>query len=123
MTIQVSYLRYQITLMVAFFKIRVAGSNRKKNQLQVPENSVIVGDDAFSLKEYMMKPYTRQVNQCLKERVYNYRHCCARRIVENAFGILASRFRIFQRVIDLKTEKVVKIVKADSVLHNWIMKK
>lgn len=71
----------------------------------------------------MIKPYPRRVNQCLKERVYNYRHCRARRIVENTFEILASRFRIFQRVIDLKAEKVVKIVKAACALHNWIRKK
>lgn len=95
----------------------------ENNQLDLPENSVILGDDAFPLKDYMMKPYPRRVNQCLKERVYNYRHCRARRIVENAFGILASRFRIFLRVIDLEPEKVVKIVKASCAMHNWIRKR
>jgi hypothetical protein len=95
----------------------------EQNKLDLPENSVIVGDDAFPLKEYMMKPYPRRVNQCLKERVYNYRHSRARRIVGNAFGILATRFRIFFRVIGLEPQKVVKIVKATCAMHNWIRKR
>ena len=94
----------------------------EENKLDLPENSVIVGDEAFPLKEYLMKPYPRRVNQCIKEKVFNYRLCRARRIVENAFGILATRFRIFSRVIDLEPEKVVKIIKATCAMHNWIRK-
>lgn len=95
----------------------------KKNKLHLPEDSVIVGDAAFSLEEYMMKSYPRRFKQSLKECVYNYRHYRARRIVENAFGILNSRFRIFSRVIDLDPAKVVKIVTVCCAMHNWIRSK
>ncbi|XP_060874357.1 putative nuclease HARBI1 [Metopolophium dirhodum] len=88
-----------------------------QNQLDLPENSVI------PLKEYLMKLFPRRPNQHIKERVYNYRHCRARRISENAFGILTNRFRIFSRTIDLEPNKIVKIVKACCTLHNWIRKK
>ena len=51
---------------------------------------VFVGDDAFTLKKFMMKPYPQQ-NLTADKRVYNYRHSQARRILENLFGLLANR--------------------------------
>ena len=43
---------------------------------------VLLGDDAFALKRYMMKPYPQQ-NLTLDKRIYNYRHSRVRRISEN----------------------------------------
>lgn len=91
----------------------------EKNQLRLPINSVIVGDDAFPLTTNLLKPYSR-VNLTLQQRVFNYRLSRARRVVENAFGILASRFRVFSRPIELKVQTVDLIVKASCVLHNWL---
>ena len=61
---------------------------------------VIVADDAFPLKPYIMKPYNLKEMK-LEKRFFNYRLFRARRIVENAFGILADRFQVFRSPIRL----------------------
>ena len=82
---------------------------------------VIIGDDAFALKTYLMKPYPQQ-NLDNPKRVCNYRFSRARRVVENVFGILANRWRVFRSPIALMPENVEAIVMATVTLHNWLLK-
>ncbi len=49
----------------------------------------IIGDDAFSLRTWMMKLYGRH-GLPVPERIFNYWLFRARKIVENAFGILSN---------------------------------
>lgn len=80
---------------------------------------VIVADDAFPLKENIMKPYGG--NQIESDRrIFNYRLSRARRIVENAFGILSSRFRILLTTMNLSPEKASKITITCCYLHNFL---
>jgi hypothetical protein len=80
---------------------------------------VFVADEAFPLTPNMMRPFPgKKVGR--NERIFNYRLSRARRIVENAFGILATRFRVFHRTMDQKPQTVDKIVKATCVLHNLL---
>lgn len=83
---------------------------------------VVVADDAFALKPYIMKPYSfRQM--AIPQRVFNYRLSRARRIIENVFGICRARFRILGKPIDAGIGKSVKIVLAICALHNFLMTK
>ena len=50
----------------------------------------------------------------------NYHLSRAKRIVENAFGILAQRLRVFDRRIHMDDHNVIKIVNATCVLHNFL---
>ena len=77
----------------------------------------IVGDDAFALNTWMMKPYSKRY-MSLAERIFNYRLSRARRIVENAFGILAHRFQCILGIMKQKPAVVTSIVLACVCLHN-----
>lgn len=82
---------------------------------------VFVADDAFPLLINMMKPFRQaQLDSAVKE-IYNYRVSRARHVVENGFGILASRFRIFHTQINLEPENIEKVVMATCALHNFLM--
>ena len=89
---------------------------------EVPTNFFIVADEAFALKEYLIKPYPHR-NLTRPQRIYNYRLSRARRVVENAFGILANRFRVFRSAIHLEPHNVEHIVLAACVLHNFLREK
>ena len=82
---------------------------------------VIVADDAFALKSYLLKPYALR-NQTAEQRIFNYRLSRARRTVENAFGQLSQRFRVFVRPIPLSPDKVNIIVKTSCCLHNFLLR-
>ena len=56
---------------------------------------VFTGDDIFPLKMWLMKPYPGK-GLTDKQAVYNYWLSRCRRTIENTFGILAARWRIFR---------------------------
>ena len=77
------------------------------------------GNGAFPLPAYMMKPYQ---NLSLEKRIFSYRLSRMGRISENAFGILANRWRVFRKLFLLEPEKVKAITLAVLILHNWLRK-
>ena len=66
-----------------------------------------------------MKSYALR-NLTIEKRIFNYHLSRAHRIVENAFGILASRFLIFLSSISVAPENAIKLVLASCVLHNYL---
>ena len=82
-------------------------------------NFFILGDDVFPLKLRLMRPYSSH-NMDLNEMVFNYRIRQGRTVVENAFGMLMSRFRIFQRPLQQELLVVNRVIMACLVLHNLL---
>ena len=76
-----------------------------------------IGDDAFPLTSHMMKPY-RSRNLSHPDRVFNYRQCRARRVIENTYGILSCRWGVLLKTIKMSPAAVRRIVQACICLHN-----
>jgi hypothetical protein len=107
------------------------GQSFLSNTLDIPANQplpytqqvmplTIVGDEAFPLKPNIMRPFGGKNLPEIK-RIFNYRLSRARRVSENAFGILSNRWRIFRRLIHGYPSSVELYVKASCILHNYLM--
>ncbi|XP_068227673.1 uncharacterized protein [Palaemon carinicauda] len=82
---------------------------------------VVVGDEAFPLNKNIMRPYPRsQLANNEANKIYNYRHSRARRVSENAFGILTKKFRIFSQKLQITPDHVDAVVLATTCLHNFL---
>ena len=78
---------------------------------------VLLGDDAYPLKTFLMKPFTKR-NLSNEEAIFNYRLSRARRTVECAFGIITAKWRLLIKAIETTVEKAERIVKCVCLLHN-----
>ena len=68
---------------------------------------VFVGDAAFPLRSYMLRPYP---GRFLPEdlQIFNYCLSRARWIIENTYGIMTTKFSIFRRPIIAHPDEVTK---------------
>jgi len=103
----------------AVFRNSMLNSAMENTLLNWPDNSVIIGDEAFPLRNTLQKPYSK-VNSTLKQKIFNYRLSRARRDSENVFGVLAQGFRIFGRPIELKVSTTDLVIRSACHLHNWL---
>ena len=90
------------------------GKRFERGKLNVPEpkeiggaggvelSHFLVGDEIFPLTNWLMRPFSGKALVNEKRKIFNCRLSRARRIIENTFGILVARWRIFQRPIEGK---------------------
>lgn len=105
------------------------GHQLKNGTLNLPQadkteenlNFVFVADDAFPLHDHILKPFP-QKNLTKDKRIYNYRISRARNVVENAFGLIATVFRILHTTINIAPEKIKYVILAICYLHNYLRK-
>lgn len=81
---------------------------------------LLIGDSAFRLSSYVMKPYPHKVNQPPVEKNFNYFLSKCRRVIENAFGQLKGRFRKIGKGLENDEENWNSIVHACCLLHNFL---
>jgi hypothetical protein len=84
-----------------FGRALYAGKLKLPKPTNLPESTrtapyVFVSDDAFALHTNMIKPYP-YTSMKREETIYNGWLSRARNVVEDTFGILTSRFEIFQQ--------------------------
>lgn len=116
----------------AIFASSALGKLLRAGELQLPPDKklpgtnivlphIIVGDEAFPLSKHLMRPYPgSQTRNIERNRIFNYRLSRARRVSENAFGILVKRFRLYERRLSMMPEHANIIIMATCVLHNYL---
>ena len=69
----------------------------------------LVGDETFYLQSWLLRPYPGQgISE--KQRIFKYGLSRARRIIQNAFGILAARWRVFMQPIQSTVKKLMEVL-------------
>lgn len=115
------------------FKNSVMGYRFQHNQMYIPAPTpiinegkampyMLVADEAFQLNRFTLRPYPGKT-LTNEQRIFNYRLSRARRVVENTFGIMVARWRIFAKPINSSLNTAENIVKACVVMHNYCMDK
>ncbi|XP_036145912.1 uncharacterized protein LOC105834758 [Monomorium pharaonis] len=115
------------------FKECQFGKKFEQKKMNVPDAEIVsengptlpyclVGDEAFPLKDYLLRPYPERGGLTKEKAVFNYRLSSARQMIENTFGILACQWRTLRKPIIAKVETVEKIVQAIVCVHNWLRK-
>ena len=66
----------------------------------------------------MMRPYPGKSEQ--SEKIFNYRLSRARRVIENTFGLLKTRWRIFSRPIKASVKSVDNFALGAIALHSYL---
>lgn len=100
-----------------------------RDRLHLPRSTkdglpyVLIADGGFGLTKKLLTPFRRNQLTSRENRIYNYRLCRARRVVENVFGILVHRFRLFLRPMMARPETVKTCISAACVLHNILAKR
>lgn len=83
----------------------------------------LVGDEAFPLSTYLMRPYSKRILDNTK-RIFNYRLSRGRKTIECAFGMMCEKFQVLNSPIRCRdVEKINGIIKSVCVLHNFVRKR
>lgn len=105
---------------------------RKQMNLPVPKQLtadgvalpyVLVGDEAFTLSDYLLRPYPEKGGLDLERNIFNFRLSRARRVIENSFGIMVSQWRILKKPIEASVGNTISMVQAIICLHNFLRKR
>ncbi|CAH3046151.1 unnamed protein product, partial [Porites lobata] len=87
------------------------------NGVRVPP--LILGDSAYPLQDWLMKPYVDRGNLSAEELQFNNLLSITRVVVENGYGRLKGRFPALAKRLDLNVNNCCTVIAACCVLHNF----
>jgi hypothetical protein len=81
-------------------------------------NDFLLGDSAYPCLEWLVPPFKDNGNLSRQQNIFNFRHSSSRIIIENAFGLLKSRFRRLRCFENNNIAFIVRCIIAATVLYN-----
>lgn len=100
-------------------KLAIPG-NKELPSTNVEVPHVFIADEAYPLKENIMKPFSKR-SLGESEEIFNKRLSTARKTVECAFGILFAKWRILSCCIETYPANANYIIKDVSQLYNLVI--
>lgn len=96
--------------------MKIEKMKKKKKKKKIVSGTeispVIIGDSAYPLRKWFVKPYPDRGHLTPGEREFNKKLSAARSVVERAFGILKGRWRLLLKKVEQQTRALSKTVLA-----------
>ncbi|XP_065216250.1 uncharacterized protein LOC135842631 [Planococcus citri] len=80
---------------------------------------VLIGDEAYPLKTYLMRPYPQR-GLTPENEIFNKKLSIARKCIECAFGILRAKWRFLSKEIETSPKHARILIRTACLLHNIV---
>jgi len=85
----------------------------------IPSGFYLVGNSAYTLSSSLLVPYTGSDKNRKENDVFNFYLSQLRIKIEQAFGLLVNKWRIFKKPIELNLRQIPFLVECCFWLHNF----
>jgi hypothetical protein len=87
----------------------------------MPTKYFLLGDNAYGLSEEILIPFSGSQKKVAENDAYNYYLSQLRIRIEQAFGLLTTKWRIFRSNLNADLSMASDIINAASRLHNFVI--
>ena len=85
----------------------------------LPITFYVVGDNAYTLSLKLLIPYCGRQKSEASRDAFNFYLSQLRIRIEQAFGLLVTKWRVFKKPVELKLKGATKLIEAVFCLHNF----
>jgi hypothetical protein len=86
---------------------------------EIPRGFYVVGDAAYTLSSSLLVPYTGGDKRNKHNDVFNFHLSQLRIKIEQAFGLLVNKWRVFKKALEINLKRVPALIECCMRLHNY----
>jgi len=88
------------------------------NSCPSPAGTFLLGDGGYPLLDWPVTPYRDNGHLTRQQKYYNKKHSSSRIKIEQAFGLLKSRWRCLRNNLEVLIDIVPHVISTCCILHN-----